>query len=103
MTKISQLLYQLTESVSSDSVKTAYSYERMGYMIAEALLAEMEALGLSDKAAEWLFRSKHMRWFLDMYGSEIAMLAGKKLKAYLKENKNHVMTDLKKYGEGENP
>jgi len=92
--KRDHLLKLLCENVSAYDLKDAYSYQRIGYEVGDALLEAAAENGLTDEEAEWLFRSKHTRWFMDELGPKISTQAKRLFDQYIKGNRNKVQADI---------
>lgn len=71
----------------------AYSADRMGREISILVIQAMLDFGLGRDKSEWVYRSKHLRWFFDM--TMTVEDAHEKMTSYLFHNGNDVQDDLK--------
>jgi hypothetical protein len=67
------------------------------------MLDASRELGYNEEQCEWIFRSKHSRWFYDEVDDGVLDFVKNLFVEYLKNNKNKVKEDLEKVAKGEQP
>ena len=80
---------------STYDMQDAYSFDRVGYIIGDAILKVCVDNKYSEEQAEAIFRSKNIRLFMDKHDAAFDKLASKLFSEYLKKNKTSIDKMLK--------
>ena len=87
VSKAGNILGAVAEKFTAYDAQDAYSFKQMGYVVADAFLAGLKSIGITDdKDLEEVFRSKHARWFMGGNDSAIAKYVTGLSKKYCVKN-----------------
>ena len=74
----------------------AYRGDYNGREVSEQIILAMFDAGYTEQEVEWIYRSKHIRWFFDWQGDNVAKSEAYDLfTTYLTKGRNGVKRDVK--------
>src|SRR5205085_631167 len=81
---------------------TAYHACHISDKVDIEIIAALYQFGYSDTEAEWIFRSKHLRWFYDQNNDKVTVAdAHEKFTKYLRAGDNYLNRDIAELQEEE--
>jgi hypothetical protein len=90
-----------THEILDNAIAGAHNWSgayRAGHISTEVdieIIAAIYEAGYSDTEAEWIFRSKHLRWFYDEHGDMMSEAkASAEFTKYIKDNGNGLKRDI---------